>query len=73
MQNLQPAGQPAAGDDEGERPLDHRHALLVQRQQLVPRHRQIVQIGDERPVGVDDDLAPVAPGQAADARLEVGG
>ena len=47
----------AAGDDEGERPLDHRHALLVQRQQLVQRHRQIVQVGDERPVRVDDDLA----------------
>ncbi len=56
----------AAGDDEGERPFDHRHAVLLQRQQLVQGNRQVVQAGNEGTGQVDDDLAVSAPGQSFD-------
>ena len=46
----------AAGDDEGERPLDHRHALLVEGQHLMARDGQVIQAGNEWAIGVDDDL-----------------
>ena len=55
----------AARHDEGERPLEQRHPVLVERQQVVQRDRQVVQVGDERPVGIDDDLLAPAPDEPA--------
>ena len=62
------AGRAApAGDDEGERTLDQRHAVLLQRQQVVQRDRQVVsRSGNERPRGVDDDLVAAPPDQPLD-------
>ena len=64
MQYVQPAGQPRLVTMKRERPLDQRHPVLVERQQVVQRHRQVVEVGDERPIRVDDDLAALAPDQA---------
>ena len=56
----------ATGDHEAERSLHQRHAVLVQREQVVHRHGQIIQIGDEGPINVDDDFAALAPHQPLD-------
>ena len=56
-----------AGDNKGKRPLHHRHALFVERQQLMQRDRQIVKVGNKGSIRVDDNLPLlVAPGQTHD-------
>ena len=53
-------------DDERVRSLDERDPVAVERQLRVVGDRQIVQIRDERPLAVHDDLVAVPPGESSD-------
>ena len=50
MQYVQPAGQPRLVTMKVYGPLISGMRYLSQRQQLVQRHRQVVEVRDERPV-----------------------
>ncbi len=50
----------AACHNKGEGTLDHGHALLVERQQLMARDGHVVQIGDEGAIRIDDDFGGFA-------------
>ncbi len=63
---MQPAGQPRLVTMKVNGPFDHRHAVFLQREQLVQRDGQVVQAGDEGARKVDDDLGALAPGQPFD-------
>jgi len=68
MQNLQPAVQPRLVTMNVYGPFDQRNAVRFKWQQMVQRNREVIQVGDERPVRVDCDLAAATPGQTLDSR-----
>ncbi len=60
MQYLQPAVQPRLVTINVYGPFDHRDAVFVERQQVMQRNRQIVEIANERPIPVDAGFRALA-------------
>src|SRR3954451_23088295 len=56
-------GTATTSHDEGIRALHQRNAVLVQRQQVMERHRKIVKALDEGPIRVHDDLTVTPPSE----------
>ena len=66
MQKRQPGGAAAAGHDKGVGAAHQGRAVVRQGQQLVPRQREVVEVGDVGARRIDDDGGAVTPDEAGD-------
>ncbi len=62
-----PGRAAAAGHDEGEIPLHHRHAICREWQQMMQRNGKIIQITDKWARRVDMDFIAAPPGQSLES------